>query len=141
MSSSSFGLSTSISQENTTKVERIGAHSHVTGLGLGPNLTPKEVADGLVGQIPARKAAGLVVKMIKEGRLAGRAVLLAGQPGTGKTALALAIAHELGESTPFTQLSASEIFSLEMSRTEALTQAFRQSIGIRMKENTETIEA
>ena len=140
MASSAFGLSSSISQENTTKVERIGAHSHITGLGLGPNLTPIEVANGLVGQIPARKAAGLVVKMIKEGRLAGRAVLLAGQPGTGKTALALAIAHELGESTPFTQVSASEIFSLEMSRTEALTQAFRQSIGIRMKEETEIIE-
>jgi RuvB-like protein 2 len=28
--------------------------------------------------------------MIKEGRIAGRAVLLAGQPGTGKTAIAMA---------------------------------------------------
>jgi len=28
--------------------------------------------------------------MIKDGRIAGRAVLLAGQPGTGKTAIAMA---------------------------------------------------
>ena len=41
---------------------------------------------------------------------------------------------------PFTALSASEIFSLEMSKTEALTQAFRQSIGVRIMEETEIIE-
>jgi RuvB-like protein 2 len=37
-------------------------------------------------------------------------------------------------------LAASEIFSLEMSKTEALTQAFRRSIGVRIKEETEIIE-
>merc|ERR1719240_1814957 len=37
-------------------------------------------------------------------------------------------------------LSGSEIYSMEMSRTEALTQAFRQSIGVRVKEETELIE-
>ena len=37
-------------------------------------------------------------------------------------------------------MAASEIFSLEMSKTEALTQAFRKSIGVRIREETEMIE-
>ena len=37
-------------------------------------------------------------------------------------------------------LSGSEIFSLEMSKTESLTQAFRKSIGVRIKEEAEIIE-
>ena len=35
------------------------------------------------------KAAGLVVDLIKAKKMAGRALLMAGAPGTGKTALAL----------------------------------------------------
>lgn len=46
----------------------------------------------------------------------------------------------LGEDTPFTTIAGSEIFSLEMSKTEALTQAFRRSIGVRIMEETELIE-
>ena len=38
----------------------------------------------MVGQITARRAAGVILEMIKEGKIAGRAVLIAGQPGTGK---------------------------------------------------------
>ena len=68
------------------------------------------------------QAAGVILQMIKEGKIAGRAVLLAGQPGTGKTAIAMGMAKALGESTPFAMMAASEIFSLEMSKTEALTQ-------------------
>ena len=60
--------------------------------------------------------------MIREGKIAGRAVLLAGQPGTGKTAIAMGMAKALGEETPFAMMASSEIFSLEMSKTEALTQ-------------------
>lgn len=35
------------------------------------------------------QAAGVITAMIKEGKIAGRGVLLAGQPGTGKTAIAM----------------------------------------------------
>ena len=67
-------------------------------------------------------------------------MLIAGQPGTGKTAIAMAMAKSLGEDVPFTMMAGSEIFSLEMSKTEALTQAFRRSIGVRIKEETDIIE-
>lgn len=123
-----------------TRIERIGAHSHIRGLGLDDALEAREVSQGMVGQTKARKAAGVILNMIKEGKIAGRAVLLAGQPGTGKTAIAMGMAKALGEETPFAMMAASEIFSLEMSKTEALTQAFRKAIGVRIKEETEIIE-
>ena len=46
----------------------------------------------------------------------------------------------MGEDVPFTMISASEIYSLEISKTEALTQAFRKSIGVRITEESEIIE-
>ena len=52
----------------------------------------------------------------------------------------MGIAKSLGDETPFTMISGSEIFSLEMSKTEALTQALRRSIGVRIKEEAEIIE-
>merc|ERR1711988_1290896 len=54
--------------------------------------------------------------------------------------IAMAMAQSLGADTPFTTIAGSEIFSLEMSKTEALTQAFRRSIGVRIMEETEIIE-
>ena len=60
--------------------------------------------------------------------------------GTGKTAIAMGLAQQLGEDTPFTTMSGSEVFSLEMSKTEALTQALRKSIGIQILEETEVME-
>jgi len=123
-----------------TRIERIGAHSHIRGLGLDDTLDPRPVSQGMVGQTAARRAAGVVVEMVKEGKIAGRAVLIAGTPGTGKTAIAMGVAQALGTDTPFTTMAGSEIFSLEMSKTEALTQAFRKSIGVRIREETEIIE-
>jgi len=123
-----------------TRIERIGAHSHIRGLGLDDSLDPRPVSQGMVGQTQARRAAGVVVEMVKEGKIAGRAVLIAGTPGTGKTAIAMGMAQALGTDTPFTAMAGSEIYSLEMSKTEALTQAFRKSIGVRIREETEIIE-
>ena len=126
--------------KDLTRIERIGAHSHIRGLGLDDALEPRASSQGMVGQAGARKAAGVVLRMIQEGNMSGRAVLIAGPPGTGKTAIAMGIAQALGEDTPFTTIAGSEIFSLEMSKTEALTQAFRRSIGVRIMEETEIIE-
>ncbi len=107
---------------------------------MDDSLEPREISQGMVGQANARRASGVVYKMIQEGKIAGRAILLAGKPGTGKTAIAMGLAQALGEGTPFTTIAGSEIFSLEMSKTEALTQAFRRSIGVRIIEETEIIE-
>jgi RuvB-like protein 1 (pontin 52) len=62
--------------------------------------------------------------------MAGRAVLLAGAPGTGKTALALALSQELGQKVPFCPMVGSEVFSSEIKKTEVLMENFRRAIGI-----------
>ena len=108
--------------KDMTRIERIGTHSHIRGLGLDDALEARQSSEGMVGQLNARKAAGVILKLIRAGKISGRGVLLAGQPGTGKTAIAMGMAQALGDETPFTMLAASEIFSLEMSKTEALTQ-------------------
>lgn len=119
----------------------VAAHSHIRGLGVDADtLEPRASSQGLVGQEKARKAAAVVLQMVKEGKIAGRAILIAGPPSTGKTAIAMGMAQSLGPDVPFTALASSEIFSLEMSKTEALTQAFRKSIGVRIKEESEVIE-
>ena len=51
----------------------------------GPGLTRSSVL------FVTTQAAGVILQMIKEGKIAGRAVLLAGQPGTGKTAIAMVL--------------------------------------------------
>lgn len=81
---------------------RVAAHSHVKGLGLDP-VTREALpnvclarglpfshysarmfqAGGLVGQTLARTAAGVFVDLVKMRNVAGRALLLAGPPGTG----------------------------------------------------------
>ena len=48
-----------------TRLERIGAHSHVRGLGLNDDLEPRQVSQGMVGQLSARRAAGVILEMIK----------------------------------------------------------------------------
>merc|ERR1712036_125192 len=126
--------------KDLTRIERIGAHSHIRGLGLDDALEARQVSQGMVGQCSARKSAGVILQMIRDGKIAGRAIMIGGQPGTGKTAIAMGMAQALGTDTPFTMMAGSEIFSLEMSKTEALTQAFRRSIGVRIKEEAEIIE-
>ena len=96
MSSDVIQLNTT-SIKDTTRLERIGAHSHIRGLGLNDALEASPVAQGMVGQQYARRAVGIILKMIQEGSIGGRAILLAGPPSTGKTAIAMGLSHELGE--------------------------------------------
>ncbi|RMJ27887.1 hypothetical protein PHISP_01230 [Aspergillus sp. HF37] len=134
-------ISTVAESKELRGLNLIAAHSHIRGLGVdADSLQPRTSSQGLVGQDKARKAAAVILQMVKEGKIAGRAVLIAGPPSTGKTAIAMGMAQSLGPDVPFTMLASSEIFSMEMSKTEALTQAFRKSIGVRIKEESEIIE-
>jgi len=118
----------------TRRFERIGAHTHIRGLGLDENLKAVKVKDGMVGQENAREAAGLVIQMIKEGKLSGKTVIFAGPPGTGKTAIAVGISRDLGANVPFIQMSGSEVYSSERKKTEILFEAIRKCIGVEIHE-------
>lgn len=130
--------------KSTVKTQRISAHTHVKGLGLNEEGKPVKIntsgSGGLVGQEDAREAAGLIVDLIRSKRMAGRAVLMAGPPGTGKTAIALAISQELGNKVPFCPMVGSEVFSSEIKKTEVLMENFRRAIGLRIKETKEVYE-
>jgi len=118
----------------------VAVHTHIKGLGLEENGRAISVAAGLVGQERAREACGLVVELIKSKKMAGRALLMAGAPGTGKTALALSIAQELGPKVPFCPMVGSEVYSSEIKKTSILMEHFRRAIGLRIKENKEVYE-
>lgn len=125
---------------STAKTQRVAAHSHIKGLGLTPAGTAGQRHAGLVGQEQAREAAGVVVELIRQKKMAGRALLLAGGMGTGKTALSMAVCHELGTKVPFCPMIGSEVYSTEVKKTEVLMENFRRAIGLRIKENKEVYE-
>ncbi|KAJ0025959.1 hypothetical protein Pint_06753 [Pistacia integerrima] len=106
--------------QSTAKKQRIASHTHIKGLGLEPNGTAISLAAGFVGQVDAREAAGLVVDMIRQKKMAGCALLLAVPPGTWKTVLALVICQELG--------------------SKVLLLFSHLAIGLRIKENEEVYE-
>merc|ERR1712042_18632 len=99
-----------------------------------------ENSAGFVGQELARESAGYIVEMIRSKKMSGRAVLFAGPPGTGKTAIALAITQELGNKVPFCPMVGSEVYSSEIKKTEVLMENVRRAIGLRIKETKEVYE-
>ncbi|KAK8454009.1 hypothetical protein SEVIR_5G379300v4 [Setaria viridis] len=126
--------------QSTSKKQRIAIHTHIKGLGLDANGAALPLGSGFVGQAGAREGSGLIVDMIRQKRMAGRAVLFAGPPATGKTALALGISQELGSKVPFCPMVGSEVYSSEVKKTEVLMEHFRRAIGLRIKENKEVYE-
>ena len=37
--------------KDLTRMERIGTHSHIRGLGLDDSLEPRQISQGMVGQV------------------------------------------------------------------------------------------
>jgi DNA helicase TIP49 (TBP-interacting protein) len=88
---------------------RISAHTHISGLGLDENgdaIVPMMEdgqgsggvnTSGLVGQVAAREALGIVSDLVHSQRLAGRALLLVGPPGRfGTTVLQMHVVSMIG---------------------------------------------
>ncbi|GBE78871.1 RuvB-like helicase 1 [Sparassis crispa] len=125
---------------SAARSSRIAPHSHIKGLGLTAEGYIAGDAGGFIGQALAREACGVVVELVKTKKFSGRALLLAGAPGTGKTALALAISQELGAKVPFCPMVGSEVYSTEVKKTEVLAEAFRRAIGLRIKETKDVYE-
>lgn len=126
--------------ETNGRESRTAAHTHINGLGLDERGIAKNVEGGFVGQNEARESCGIIVDLIKSKKMSGRAILLAGPPGTGKTALALAISQDLGPKVPFCPIVGSELYSAEVKKTAALMENFRRAIGLRIKETKEVYE-
>lgn len=127
-------------KDTQTRESRTAAHTHIKGLGLNEHGIAKHIEGGFVGQTDAREACGIIVDLIKSKKMSGKAILIAGPPATGKTALALAISQELGPKVPFCPIVGSELYSAEVKKTSALMENFRRAIGLRIKEIKEVYE-
>lgn len=143
---------TNVHPSSDVKKERVNIHSHIKGLGVntdiymhgddgeGVRLTDEKYGTyfdnscGLIGQYKAREAALFLVDLIKEKKLAGRCILLAGPSGSGKSALAVGISREINKKMPFVYLSGAEVYSNEVKKTEVILESFRKSIHLKIKE-------
>ncbi|KAI5172087.1 RuvB-like protein 1 [Nematocida sp. LUAm3] len=109
------------------------AHNHISGLGVDKSMNIVE-GSGLFGMEKQRKAASLFVEMVNQKKISGKSLLLTGESGSGKSALAVAVSKELGSKIPFVKIAASEVYSAQVIKTELLHQAMRRSTCVRIRE-------
>ncbi|EJW04858.1 hypothetical protein EDEG_00951 [Edhazardia aedis USNM 41457] len=109
-------------------------YSHIKGLGIDEKHQPQSSLNTIIGQENARKAASIIVEMVRQNRFSGHGIFIVGPSGCGKTALAYAMSQEIGCEIPFNIISSTEITSSEINKSEALMQYARMSTKIIIKE-------
>lgn len=51
--------------KDMTRIERIGAHSHIRGLGLDDSLDPRKISQGMVGQVSKESCENWVASCVR----------------------------------------------------------------------------
>lgn len=115
--------------------EKTSLHSHIKGLGIGED-DVLDVGDGMVGQKKARRALGVLQKLIQNGY--NNPVILTGDSGTGKTALAIGLSKEMNLS--YNIVNVCELKKKGKSIGECLLQAARKNVVVEIKETYEIVE-
>lgn len=56
------GVKLTADVKDLARLERVGAHSHIRGLGLDESMEARRVSQGMVGQLRARKVRSLAIR-------------------------------------------------------------------------------
>lgn len=104
-------------------------------------MEPRANSQGMVGQAKARKTAGMILKIVHEGRITGRAMSFAEPPSTGKIVLNWVRLWNLVSSATHVVLNMRHRYGAgASSQLMSKMEAFRRCICIHIKEDTEPIE-
>jgi RuvB-like protein 1 (pontin 52) len=114
-------------------------HSHINGIGHSKLGVFNEFKTGLIGDNYSRNSFELLVNLIKKNK-ERRVIILTGASGSGKNALALSLAKEIGPNIPFYSLNSSEINSSSLKKNSIITQYARMAIGLKIEDNMDLYE-
>lgn len=114
-------------------------HSHIRGIENREKLGLNEINTGLIGNFNCRKSAKFISELLKK-KKKSQIIIFTGNSGSGKTALAFAVAKEIGKDIPFQMVNGAEIQSSKKKKTLILSENCRKAVGINFFENSEIFE-